>query len=145
MSMLLIAVGEKDGVRICACANCQPCQARLTTAQLHHTLVAEQSLKRYASNHQVRRTESGSAHAPTVIKEICIKPLGKKDGVRPARQDWPTPSSTIHTCCGTVLAGRVVDPDWIRIQWLCGSGSVLGIRIRIQGQENEISVEKCPI
>jgi hypothetical protein len=33
---------------------------------------------------------------------------------------------------------RVVDPDpdWIRIQWLCGSGSVLGIRIRIQGQEN---------
>jgi hypothetical protein len=26
---------------------------------------------------------------------------------------------------------RVVDPDpdWIRIQWLCGSGSVLGIRI----------------
>jgi hypothetical protein len=32
----------------------------------------------------------------------------------------------------------------IRIQWLCGSGSVLGIRIRIQGQENEdISVEKC--
>jgi hypothetical protein len=32
----------------------------------------------------------------------------------------------------------------IRIQWLCesGSGSVLGIRI--QGQENEeISVEKC--
>jgi hypothetical protein len=39
---------------------------------------------------------------------------------------------------------RVVDPnpDWIRIQWLCGSGSVLGIRIRIQGQENEeISVD----
>jgi hypothetical protein len=25
---------------------------------------------------------------------------------------------------------------WIRIQWLCGSGSVLGIRIRIQRQEN---------
>jgi hypothetical protein len=24
---------------------------------------------------------------------------------------------------------RVVDPDWIRIQRLCGSGSVLGIRI----------------
>jgi hypothetical protein len=44
---------------------------------------------------------------------------------------------------------RVVDPDpdWIRIQLLCGSGfgSVLGIRIpeRIQGQENlKISVEK---
>jgi hypothetical protein len=33
------------------------------------------------------------------------------------------------------------DPNWIRIQRLCGSGSVLGIRI--QGQENyEISVEK---
>jgi hypothetical protein len=33
---------------------------------------------------------------------------------------------------------RVVDPDpdWIRIQRLCGSGSVFGIRIRIQGQEN---------
>jgi hypothetical protein len=31
---------------------------------------------------------------------------------------------------------RVVDPDtdWIRIQRLCGSGSVLGIQI--QGQEN---------
>jgi hypothetical protein len=31
---------------------------------------------------------------------------------------------------------RVVDPDpdWIRIQRLCGSGSVLGFRI--QGQEN---------
>jgi hypothetical protein len=31
---------------------------------------------------------------------------------------------------------RVVDPDldWIRIQRLCGSGSVLGIRIRIQGE-----------
>jgi hypothetical protein len=28
------------------------------------------------------------------------------------------------------------DPDWIRIQRLCGSGSGLGIRIRIQGQEN---------
>jgi hypothetical protein len=26
------------------------------------------------------------------------------------------------------------DPDWIRMQRLCGSGSVLGIRI--QGQEN---------
>jgi hypothetical protein len=41
---------------------------------------------------------------------------------------------------------RVVDPDpdWIRIQRLCGSGSVLGTRIRIQGQEKEeISVEKC--
>jgi hypothetical protein len=38
---------------------------------------------------------------------------------------------------------RVVDPDpdWIQIQRLCGSGSVLGIRI--QGLENkEISVEK---
>jgi hypothetical protein len=37
----------------------------------------------------------------------------------------------------------VVDPDqdWIRIKRLCGSGSVLGIRI--QRQENkEISVEK---
>jgi hypothetical protein len=33
---------------------------------------------------------------------------------------------------------------WIRIQRLCGSRSVLGIRIRIQGQENEeISVERC--
>jgi aminopeptidase N len=31
---------------------------------------------------------------------------------------------------------RVVDPDWIRIQRLGGSGSVLGLRIRIQGQEN---------
>jgi hypothetical protein len=33
---------------------------------------------------------------------------------------------------------RVVnpDPDWIRIQRLSGSGSILGIRIRIQGQEN---------
>jgi hypothetical protein len=42
------------------------------------------------------------------------------------------------------LCTRVVDPDpedWIRIQRLCGSGSVLGIRI--QGQENkEISVQK---
>jgi hypothetical protein len=30
-----------------------------------------------------------------------------------------------------VLLNRVVDPDpdWIRIQRLCGSGSVLGIRI----------------
>jgi hypothetical protein len=30
-----------------------------------------------------------------------------------------------------VVINRVVDPDpdWIRIQWLCGSGSVLGIRI----------------
>jgi hypothetical protein len=30
-----------------------------------------------------------------------------------------------------MLQGRVVDPDpdWIRIQGLCGSGSVLGIRI----------------
>jgi hypothetical protein len=27
------------------------------------------------------------------------------------------------------LESRVVDPDWIRIQRLCGSGSVLGIRI----------------
>jgi hypothetical protein len=27
------------------------------------------------------------------------------------------------------LTSRVVDPDWIRIQRLCGSGSVLGIRI----------------
>jgi hypothetical protein len=38
------------------------------------------------------------------------------------------------------------DPDWIRIQWLCGSGSVLGIRIQDPdpGQESyEISVEKC--
>jgi hypothetical protein len=44
-----------------------------------------------------------------------------------------------------IILLRVVDPDpdWIRIQRLCGSGSVLGIRIRIQGQENEeISVEK---
>jgi hypothetical protein len=43
------------------------------------------------------------------------------------------------------LNSRVADPDpdWIRIQRLCGSGSVLGIRIRIQGQEKEeISVEK---
>jgi adenylyl- and sulfurtransferase ThiI len=34
------------------------------------------------------------------------------------------------------LSSRVVDPDpdWIRIQRLCGSGSGLGIRI--QGQEN---------
>jgi hypothetical protein len=33
---------------------------------------------------------------------------------------------------------RVVDPDpdWIWIQWICGSGSILGIRIRNQGQEN---------
>jgi hypothetical protein len=44
------------------------------------------------------------------------------------------------------IFGRVVDPDWIRIQGLCGSGSVLGIRILIQGQENEeISVEKCTL
>jgi hypothetical protein len=37
-----------------------------------------------------------------------------------------------------MVTGRVVDPDpdWIQIQLLCGSGSVLGIRIRIQGQEN---------
>jgi hypothetical protein len=38
------------------------------------------------------------------------------------------------------LLSWVVDldpnPDWIRIQRLCGSGSVFGIRIRIQGQEN---------
>jgi hypothetical protein len=43
------------------------------------------------------------------------------------------------------LLFRVVhpDPDRIRIQRLCGSGSVLGIRIRIQGQEKEeISVGK---
>jgi hypothetical protein len=33
----------------------------------------------------------------------------------------------------TNMKSRVVDPDWIRIQGLCGSGSVLGIRIRIQG------------
>jgi hypothetical protein len=29
------------------------------------------------------------------------------------------------------------DPDWIRIQWLFGSGSVLGIRIRIQGKKTK--------
>jgi hypothetical protein len=42
------------------------------------------------------------------------------------------------------IYSRVVDPDpdWIRIQRLCVSGSVLGIQI--QGQENEeISVGKC--
>jgi hypothetical protein len=47
---------------------------------------------------------------------------------------------------GTLHKTRVVDPDpdWIRIQRLCGSGSVLGIRI--QGQENEeISKEKCTL
>jgi hypothetical protein len=27
------------------------------------------------------------------------------------------------------IENRVVDPDWILIQRLCGSGSVLGIRI----------------
>jgi hypothetical protein len=30
----------------------------------------------------------------------------------------------------TIINNRVVDPDWIRIQRLCGSGSVLGIRIK---------------
>jgi hypothetical protein len=39
-----------------------------------------------------------------------------------------------RTC--QIIKCRVVDPDpdWIRIQRLCGSGSVL--EIRIQGQEN---------
>jgi hypothetical protein len=42
-----------------------------------------------------------------------------------------------------IIMSRVIDPnphpdpDWIRIKLLCGSGSALGTRIRIQGQENE--------
>jgi hypothetical protein len=58
---------------------------------------------------------------------------------------WGSSTTASHQICTFLLALRSIlrwiffrvvdpDPDWIRIQRLCGSGSVLGIRI--QGQEN---------
>ena len=41
---------------------------------------------------------------------------------------------------GGILSSRVdPDPNWIRIQLLCGSGSVFRIRIRIHTGQNRIN------
>jgi hypothetical protein len=56
---------------------------------------------------------------------------------KPLLLPLPASSNRYNIACQFV-GSRVVDPDpdWIRIQRFCGSGSVLGIRIRIQGQDN---------
>jgi hypothetical protein len=75
-------------------------------------------------------------HLALTIDECCLLVLAEGEALvlHQTYSRLLAQQKLIFLCLGT----RVVDPhpDWIRIQRLCGSGSVLGIRIRIQGEEN---------